>query len=119
MPVDALGERPADAADLGDVVDRRRLHAAQAAEMLEQRLPALRADAGNLGEHRGRARLAAARAMADEREAVRLVADRLDEMQPGVRRRELQRLRPRLADQLLKPGLPLRAPRHPDPPHLT
>ena len=32
--VDALGERPADARDLGDVVDRRGLHAAQSAEVL-------------------------------------------------------------------------------------
>ena len=33
VPVDALRERPADALDLGDVVDRRGLHAAQAAEV--------------------------------------------------------------------------------------
>ena len=44
VPVDALGERAADAFDLGDVVHRRGLHAAQAAEMLDQRLAALRAD---------------------------------------------------------------------------
>src|SRR6266481_3092218 len=79
MAIDALGERAADALHLGDVVDRRRLHAAQPAEMLDQRLAPLRADAGDLVEHRGGARLGAPRAMADDREAVRLVADRLDE----------------------------------------
>src|SRR2546429_4438664 len=78
VPVDALGERAADAVHFGDVVDRRRLYAAQAAEVLEQRLPALGADAGNLAQHGGGARLGAARAVTDDREAVRLVADRLD-----------------------------------------
>src|SRR5438270_13060790 len=91
MAIDALGERPADALDLGDVVDRRRLDAAQTAEVLEQRLPPLRADAGNLAQHRGGARLRAPRAMPDDGEAVRLVADCLDEMQRRVRRRELER----------------------------
>src|ERR1051325_1790665 len=114
MPVDALRERPADAFDLGDVVDRRRLHAAQAAEVLDQRLPALRADARDLVQHRGGARLAAARAVPDHGEAVRLIADRLDEMQPGVRGRELQASRLRLDDELLHPGLALRALGDPD-----
>src|SRR5947209_5445824 len=81
VPVDALGERAADPFHLGDVVDRRCLDAAQAAEMLEQGLPALGADAGNLAQHGGGARLGAARAVADDRKAMRLVADRLDEMQ--------------------------------------
>src|SRR5688572_25756536 len=101
MLIDALGERAADAFHLGDVVDRRGLHAAQAAEMLDQRLAALRADARNLVQHRRGARLAAARTMADHGEAVRLVADRLDEMQPSVRGRELERARLRLEDELL------------------
>src|SRR5947207_14841370 len=109
MPIDALGERTADAFHLGDVVDRRRLYAAQAAEVLDQCLAALRADAGNLIQHRGRARLAAASAVADDGEAVRLVADRLDEMQRRVRRRELQAARLRLDDQLLEARLALRS----------
>src|SRR3954469_13033626 len=109
MPIDALGEWTADAFDLGDVVDRRRLHAAQATEVLDQRLAALGADAGNLVQHRGRARLAPASAMADDGEAVRLVADRLDEVQSRVRRRELQAARIRLDDQLFQAGLALRA----------
>src|ERR671915_2102187 len=107
MPVDALGERPADALDLGDVVDRRGLHAAQPAEMLDQRLAPLRADARDLVQHRRGARLAAARAMPDHREPVRLVADRLNEMQARMRRRELQRARLRLDDELLLAGLAL------------
>src|SRR6185295_7451805 len=85
--VDALGQRPADSRHLGDVVDRRGLHAAQSAERLDQRLAALGADAGNLVQHRSGARLAAARAVAEHREAMRLVADLLDQMQSGMRRR--------------------------------
>src|SRR3954464_13024116 len=119
MPIDALGEWTADAFHLGDVVYRRRLHAAQAAEVLDQRLAALCPDAGNLVQHGGRALLAAAGAVADDGEAVRLVADRLDEMQPGGRGGELQAARPRLDDQLLQPGLALRAFRHADHAHLV
>src|SRR4051812_15251792 len=107
MPIDALGERTADAFHLGDVVDRGRLHAAQAAEVLDQRLAALRADAGNLVQHGSRALFAAASAVADDGEAMRLVADRLDEVQRRVRRRELQGARVRLDDQLFQPGLAL------------
>src|SRR5919109_3269880 len=105
MTIDALGERPADALDLGDVVDRRRLHATQAAEVLDQRLATLRADARYFIEHGRGAALAAARAVADHREAMGFVADRLDEVQRRVRRRELQRARLRFDDQLLHAGL--------------
>lgn len=59
--------------------------------MLDQRLPPLRSDAGDLVQHRGRARLAAARAMPHHGEAVRFVANRLDKVQSGMRGRELQR----------------------------
>src|ERR1051325_1492750 len=89
VAVDALRERTADALHLGDIVDRGGLHAPQSAEMLDQRLAALGADARDLVEHRGGARLAAPRAVPDDGEAVRLVADRLDQVQAGVRRREL------------------------------
>src|SRR5688572_14483453 len=105
VAIDTLGERAADAFDLGDVVDRRSLHPAQAAEVLDQRLAALRADARDLVQHRGGARLAAARTVAEHREAVGLVADLLDEMQAGVRRRQLQGARLGLEDQLLLAGL--------------
>ena len=43
----------------------------------------------------------------DDREAVRLVADLLDEMQARMRRRELQRARLRFEDQLFLSGLAL------------
>src|SRR5437879_12568844 len=104
MPVDALGERPADTLDLRDVVDGRRLHAAQAAEMLDQRLAALGADTRDLAQHRARARLAAPRPVPDDGEAMRLVADRLNQVQAGMRRRELQRARLGFDDQLLETG---------------
>src|ERR671930_322517 len=105
MAVDALGERTADAGHLGDVVNRRGLHAAQSAEMLDQRLPALGADPGNFVEHRGRARPAAASAMADDGETMRLVTNGLDEMQSGVRGRKLERARLRFENELLHAGL--------------
>ena len=93
MSVDSLRERPADACHAGKVVDRRCLDTAQPAEVREQPLPALRADAGNLVQRRGHARFAAARAVADHGEAMRLVANLLDQVQGGIVRRELQRLR--------------------------
>src|SRR5258706_15623723 len=114
MFVDALGERAADAFHLRDVVYSRGLHAAQPAEMLDQRLAALRADAWNLVEHGRGARFSAPRAMADDGEAVRLVADRLDEVQPGVRGRQLQGARVGLQDQLFEAGFALGALRDPD-----
>ena len=75
-----------------EVVDARRLHALQAAEMREQRLALLRADAGDLLQRRRRARLAAPRAVALDREAVRLVADLLQQVQPGMIGRQVQHL---------------------------
>src|SRR3974390_948619 len=74
VPVDLLGERAAHALDLGELVDGRRLHALQAAEMREQFLPAPRADARDRGQAGRGARLVAPRAVAHDREAVRLVA---------------------------------------------
>src|SRR5712664_2146489 len=108
MLVDALGERAADPLHFRDIVHRRGLNAAQSAKVLDQRLAPLRADAGNLVEHRGGARLAAARPMPDDGKAVRLVADRLDEVQARMRGRKLQGARPGLQDQLLHAGLALR-----------
>ena len=79
---------------LRDVVDRRRLHAAQAAEVREQRLPALRADARDLLQHRRGARLAARARGGPDREAMRLVADLLDQVQCRDGRRQLQAAAP-------------------------
>src|ERR1700730_5614436 len=107
MLVDALGERAADPLHFRDIVYRRGLHTAQSAKVLDKRLAPLRADAGDLVEHRGGAGLAAARSMADDGEAVRLVADRLDEVQAGMRGRQLQGARLGLQDQLLRAGLAL------------
>src|SRR5262245_4418420 len=110
--VDALGERPADSRHLGDVVDRGGLDASQAPKMLDQRLAALGADSRDLVQHRGGARLAAARPVADHGEAVRLVANLLDEMQAGMRGRELEAALLGFEDELLHAGFALGALRH-------
>jgi hypothetical protein len=86
--VDPLRERSADALHLRELVDGRGLHLAQATEMREQALPALRADSGDMRQRRLGARPGAAHAVADDGEAVRLVADLLDEMQARMRRRQ-------------------------------
>src|SRR5437868_2978559 len=112
--VDALGERPADSFDLGDVVQRRRLELAHSAKGGKQRLPALGADARDLLQRRAGARLAAARAMADDGEAVRLVADLLDEVQARMGRRKLERAALLFQDQLLLAWLSFRSLRHAD-----
>src|SRR4051812_38907564 len=119
MPVDALRERPADAFHLRDIVDRRRLHAAQAAEMLDQRLASLGTDAGNFVQHRRGATLSAPRAMPDDRKPVRLIADLLDEMQAGMRWRELEAACLGLDDELFHAGLAFRSFRHADDRHLV
>src|SRR4051812_32348999 len=98
VPVDAFSERAADSFDLCDLVDGCGFHAAQPAEMLQKGLPPPGSDTGDLAEHRRSARLAPARTMADDGEAVRLVADGLDQVQPRVRRRELDAPRFRLED---------------------
>src|SRR5688500_2744869 len=90
MPVDTLRERPADTGDLRDVVHRGGLHAAQAAEVLDERLAALGADPADLVQHGGGAGFAAPRPVPDHRKAVGLVADLLDQVQPWVRRRQLE-----------------------------
>src|SRR5688572_32259045 len=76
--------------------------------MLDQRLAALRADARDLVEERGRARFAAPCPVSDHRKAVCFVADRLNEMQARMRRCELQRARLGLEYQLFLAGLALR-----------
>ena len=86
--IDALRERARDARRAREIVDARRLHAAQAAEMREQRLPLLAADAGDLLQRRRRARLRAPRAMTLDREAMRLVANLLQQMQARSDRAE-------------------------------
>src|SRR5215210_3123059 len=108
VAVDALGERTADSGDLGDVVDRGGLHPAQAAEVLDQRLAPLGPDAGDLVQHRGGARFPATSAMSDDREAMCFVANLLDEVKTGMRRRELKASLFRLENQLFHAGLAFR-----------
>src|SRR5574340_1539027 len=82
--VKALGKRARDAGNPREVLDARRLHLAQAPEVHEQRAAALGSDTVDLLERRRRARLAAPRAMPLDREAMRFVADLLQEVQPWV-----------------------------------
>src|SRR5580765_2877063 len=89
--VDALGERAADSRHARQVVHARRLQAAQAAEVREQRLALARADAGDVLERRRGARLRPPGAMTLDGEAVRFVADLLKQMQSGIVRRKIQR----------------------------
>src|SRR4051812_37630127 len=106
--VDALREFTADALDAGEVVDARGDHALQAAEMLEQLAPARRPHRGDFLQPRGRAGLAALGPVARDREAVRLVAHLLDEVQRRMVRRQAARvLVPE--DELLHPRLALLA----------
>src|SRR5678815_153802 len=86
--------------------------------MLDQRLAALGADARDLVQHGGGASLAASRAVSYHGEAVRLVADLLDEMEPGVGGRELEAALLRLEDELLQARLALGTLRHADHAHL-
>src|SRR5215831_10567957 len=112
LPVDLLGELAADAFDLGEVLDARAHHPFQAPEPGQQLLAPLRAHAGDALERGGGAALGAPRAVPGDGEAVRLVADVLDQVQPGMIGRQPERT---LADpQLLEPGLALRALRDAD-----
>src|SRR6478609_3934180 len=101
----ALGERAADAGDARQVIDARCLDALQAAEMREQRLPLARPDAGDLLQRRCGPRLAAARPVPLYREAMRLVADLLQQVQTLVIGRQLQRLVAIGKDDFLEAGL--------------
>ena len=71
----------ADAGDGGDLLDRRLADALHRAEDAEQRAAAARADAGQVVELGADRRLAPQVAVVGDREAVRLVADALDEVQ--------------------------------------
>src|SRR3982751_5435766 len=82
--VDALGEGPADPFDAGEVVNAGSKYPLQSTEMIKEPLAPPRAHRRDFLQARGRARLAAARAMAGDGEAVRLVADLLDEVQRRV-----------------------------------
>src|ERR1700687_3489019 len=104
---DALRQFPADAGHALQVVHAGGLDALESAEGREQGLTALGSDAADLLQHGGRARLAASRSMALDREPVRLVADLLQQVQPRMFRRQPQRRRAIRKDYLLEPGLAL------------
>src|SRR5262249_687770 len=106
LPVDLLRELAADAFDLGQVLDARAHHALESSEARQQLLAPLRAHAGDALERGRGAGLGAPRAVPGDREAVRLVADVLDQVETGMIGRQPERT---LADpQLLQPGLALR-----------
>src|SRR5206468_8424720 len=104
---DSLRERTADSGHMRKIVDACRLYALQAAEMREQRMAALGPDAADLLQRRGRSRLAAPGAMALDGEAVRLVANPLQQVQPRMVRRQRERSIAIGKNDLLQPGLAL------------
>src|SRR5713101_7294596 len=84
LPVDLFGELAADALDLRQVLDARADHALQPAEPRQQLPAALDADSGDALQGGSRAAPGAARTVAGDGEAVRLVADSLDQVQAGM-----------------------------------
>src|SRR6266700_1491781 len=103
--VDFFRELATDPLDLGQVLDARADHALQPAEPRQQLPAALDADPGNALQGGGRAAPGAARAVAGDGEAVRLVADPLYQVQASVVGRKPHRA---LADpQLLQARLSL------------
>jgi hypothetical protein len=75
--VDFFGQAPRYAFDPAQVLHRGCLHAVEAAELRQQLLAPRRTDPGDVFQLRAAARLGAPGAMADDGEAVRLVADLL------------------------------------------
>src|SRR5437879_2683250 len=86
--VDFFGELAADALDLGEILDACAHDAPQAPEPGQQLPAALGPDAADALERGSRAPLRASRAVAGDREAVRLVAYLLDQVQPRMIGRE-------------------------------
>src|SRR5260221_11212562 len=103
--VDALGQGAADPLDASQILDTRSQHPLKSTEVLEEPLAPARPDRGNFFQARGGARLAAARAVPGDREAVRLVADLLDQVQRGMVGREPPRRLFSNDEELRQPGL--------------
>ena len=76
-----LGQGVVDAFHAGDIVHAGRFQATQSTEMLEQAGAAARADAGDIFQPAGSARLLPLAAMAGDGEAVGLVAHLLHQLQ--------------------------------------
>ena len=81
----------ADAADPLDLGEPGARHGSRRAEMMQQRVLALGADAGDLVERRAPDRLGPLGAMRADREAVRLVAQPLQEIEHRIARLERER----------------------------
>src|SRR5690606_32225335 len=81
--VDALGQGPIHALDPGDFLDAGAAQPGQAAEVLEQGRPPARADARDVLQPAGLARLLPLAAVAGDGEAVCFVAHLLDQLQAG------------------------------------
>src|SRR6185312_9567731 len=116
MVIDALRHRFADAVDALEIGEAGARDAARRAEMMQQRLLALAADAGNLVERRHADLLGAARAMRADGEAMRLVAQALQEVEHRVLGIEAEGRLAR-AEEALAPGVavgPLGDRRHGD-----
>src|SRR5881396_3988694 len=105
--IDFFRELAADPLDLRQVLDARAHHALQPAEPREQLLASFDADSRNAFKRRSGAPFGASRPVPGDGEAVRFVANPLDQVQSGMVGGKRHRA---LADpQLLEPGLPLRA----------
>src|SRR5262245_36094365 len=89
LPVDFLGELAADALDLGQIFHARSQHAPQSSEPRQKLFTALRAHSCNAFEARRGAPLGTPRPVSRDREAVRFVADPLDQVEARVVRGEL------------------------------
>src|SRR6185437_1206928 len=114
LRMNAFGQRVRDAGHARKIFDACRLHRFQSAEMREERLPALRADAADLLQRRRIARLGAPRAMALDREAMCLVANLLQQVQAGMIGWQVQYRFASGEDDVLEPGLALGALRDAD-----
>src|SRR5262249_42409566 len=98
----------ADPGHLGEIGQRRALDRLERPEMVEQRALAGPADAGDFLQPRLADIAPAPDAVRADREAMRLVAQPLDEIEHRIARLELERLPPGL-EEGLHPSVPVRA----------
>src|SRR6266511_4573407 len=98
----------ADPGHLGEISQRRALDRLECPEMVEQRALAGRADAGNFLQPRLADVAPAADAMRADREAMRLIAQPLDEIEHGIARLELEWVAPG-QEEGLHAGVAIRA----------
>src|SRR5439155_26562398 len=86
-----LRQRSTDPRHAGEIVDARGMHAANAAELREQRLALFRTDAFDFLQCGCGPCLSATRTMALDRESMRFIADLVQQMQYCMIRRQMQR----------------------------